>query len=137
MNRLNEWCPAEWEPIFRRAGVALDKLDQAKSKKSKSTHLGNFLAQHVGREVEVEREGRTYRAKLCVMDGRARSRRYYFEIIVPEPDQANGDLPTACAAVDANPKSVAETDAANNLPEAAAPQRTKSEDRADGNDEEW
>ena len=69
-----------WEALFKKAGVETDRLDAAKSEKARTTILGNFLAQNVGREVPIEVKGRTGKATLRMNVGRGRQKHYHFEI---------------------------------------------------------
>lgn len=70
----------EWESVFHRAQVLVDEMAAAKSQLAKATRLGNFLAQHLDREVLIEVNGYAGRARLCVVNGRSRQRTYYFYI---------------------------------------------------------
>lgn len=67
--------------IFENAKVLTDQLEGAKSEKAKATLMGNFLSQHVNREVPIQHRGRTGVAKLCVDINKSRkTKRYYFEV---------------------------------------------------------
>jgi hypothetical protein len=71
---------ADWESLFRKAGVAVDKLDSAKSARSKTTTIGRVLANHVGRRVPIEVADRTGTARLCARNGRSNAKCYHFEV---------------------------------------------------------
>ncbi len=70
----------EFENVFRDAGVLTDALNNAKSAKSKSTQMGRFLATNVDREVPINVNGRSGKAKLCMTQGRAKQKLYHFEV---------------------------------------------------------
>lgn len=105
MERKHEctgWPAAKWEPIFRAAKVADEKLQLAKSEKARETIIGAFLSQHVDREVPIEFNGKTHRARLRCVTGRARKKEYYFvvaydgeldEPAAPPPVQAAEGVP--------------------------------------------
>jgi len=70
----------ELELLFRAAKVLVDRLDAAKGRSGKSTVIGNYLSAHIGREMRIEVNGRSGRAKLCMVRGRSNTKQYYFEI---------------------------------------------------------
>lgn len=70
----------DWEPLFRKAGVEIEKLDAAKSKKAMETLLGNWLARNADREVAITVGKRTGKARLRIHKGRAKRKSYVFEI---------------------------------------------------------
>jgi hypothetical protein len=80
---------SEWEPLFKKAGIAREKLEAAKSTRAKTTTLGNFLSQNVGREVPIEVNGQTGKAKLCMTLGRAKKKLYRFEVTRDAEDKKN------------------------------------------------
>jgi hypothetical protein len=71
---------AEWLNVFRGAKVETERLDSANSARSRATIIGNFLARMVDRQVSIEVEGRTGRARLRSATGRSRAKLYYFEV---------------------------------------------------------
>jgi hypothetical protein len=73
--------PKSWEPYFRTARVLVEDLDACKSARAKTVKIGLFFGRNVGREVPIEDKGRTGKAVLRVDEGRARERRYYFEVM--------------------------------------------------------
>lgn len=70
----------DWLNAFRGARVESERLEAAKSARSRATIIGNFLARMVDREVPIEAEGRTATARLRSATGRARTKLYYFQI---------------------------------------------------------
>jgi hypothetical protein len=88
---------SEWELLFRTAGVALEKLEVSKSRKARSTTLGQFLGQYVDREVPIQAKGKSGRATLRVRPWRSNQKRYFFEIIWDEPED-QGSQPQGEAA---------------------------------------
>jgi hypothetical protein len=78
----------DWEPLFRKAGVEVEKLDSKKSKHAKATIIGNWLARNADREVAVTIGKRTGKARLRILDGRSKRRCYVFEIHWDEPEEA-------------------------------------------------
>ena len=76
----------EFEKIFLKAYVLTDALSNAKSAKSKATKIGNFLTSKVGREVPINVNGRTGKATLCMRQGRARQKVYFFEVLWDSPN---------------------------------------------------
>lgn len=71
---------SEWESIFRRARVMVEELDVTASSRSRATRIGRFLGPLLGRPVPVQVRDRQGTAILRVHEGRARERRYYFDI---------------------------------------------------------
>ncbi len=96
----------ELEPVFRRAGVLLERLGEAKSQSAKSTIIGAYLSPHIGRSFAIESDQRRGQATLRRVDGRSNSKRYHFEILwspaddsaPPEPSTAPPDIEFAMAA---------------------------------------
>ncbi len=89
-----EGLPAgKWEPLFKKAGVEKERLEAAKSEKARTTILGNFLAQNVGREVPVEVNGQTGKATLHMIIGRAKQKQYLFEVVWDKPEDKRPDKP--------------------------------------------
>ena len=76
--------PAEWEPVFQVAGVLDQELGSAVKNRAKSTRIGRYLSQHIGREVQVEYGDSTLTARLRVVEGRSRQKRYHFEVMNAE-----------------------------------------------------
>lgn len=70
----------EWESFFVAAKVLIEKLNDARSSHSKTVIMGQFLSPLVDSEVPIQVGGRTGKAKLCVAEGRAKEKRYYFEV---------------------------------------------------------
>jgi hypothetical protein len=81
--------PAGWVRFAEMAGVCADALGHARSDRAKAIVVGKFLSGKVGREIPVKVSGRQARAVLKVIEGRARERRYYFEVVF-ETDDADG-----------------------------------------------
>ncbi len=71
---------AEWLSSFRSAKVEIERLDAAKSARSRATIIGNFLARMLDREVPIEVDGRAGKATLRKSTGRARAKLYFFEV---------------------------------------------------------
>jgi len=113
MNRQTEpsqvGLPAsELEPVFRKAGVLTAGLDSAKSANAKATRIGRFLSPLVGREARINVNGRPGTAKLCMRQGRAKQKLYYFEIRMDDPEGSRPTVPVADdGEVDAGPGSPA------------------------------
>lgn len=78
----------DWEPLFRQAGVEVEKLDSKKSKRGKVTIIGNWLTRNAKREVAVTVGKRTGKAILRILDGRSNRARYVFEIHWDESGEA-------------------------------------------------
>jgi hypothetical protein len=72
--------PKDWEPYFRKAKVRVKDLDDCMSNKAKTIKIGHFLSPNVNREVPVEVQGRAGKAVLRVEEGRAKGKRYFFEV---------------------------------------------------------
>ena len=70
----------DWEPFFVAAKVLIEKLNDAKSSHSKTVIMGQFLSPLVGSEVPIQVDGRVGKAKLCVIEGRSKEKRYFFEV---------------------------------------------------------
>jgi hypothetical protein len=86
--------PGQWEECFRKAGVQVDTLDGAKSKKSRETSIGRFLGRNLEREVPIEVDGQPGRARLRCVDAGRRQRRYFFEILLKQAEPAIGRIST-------------------------------------------
>ncbi len=69
-----------WEPIFRKVGIEVDRLDAAKSKRGRTTIVGNWLARLTDREVAITVGDRSGNATLKIRQGRSRKKYYLFEI---------------------------------------------------------
>jgi hypothetical protein len=93
------WPAGDWERLFQSAGISVDRLEETKSLKSRNTILGNFLAQHVGREVPIEVKGRSGRATLSMRTARSKKKCYFFLVTWDEPTQENGEKPSGKAEV--------------------------------------
>ena len=105
-NAKSQWLPsAEWEALFRRAGIEADKLDVTKSSRSKSTIIGKWLSRNVDRESLIKVGDRTGHAILRVRLGRSRKKEYTFEICWDECD----DDVDPCEVEDAVPTATLET----------------------------
>ncbi len=76
---------AKWEILFKKAGIEREKLEATKSERARTTIIGNFLSQNVGREVPIEINGQIGKATLRVVVGSAKQKRYFFEILWDEP----------------------------------------------------
>ena len=74
----------EWESVFRAAGVLDQELVSTANSRAKSTRIGAYLSQHVGREVRVENGDLAMIARLRAAHGRGRQKRYYFETSIAE-----------------------------------------------------
>jgi hypothetical protein len=100
---------AAWEPFFRTAEIAVDRLQAAKSEKAKTTIIGTMLSQYVGREVPVAVKGRTGKATLRVETTRARQKTYHFEVVwdVPGDSEGNSESVSNKAAVERTETGVA------------------------------
>ena len=85
---------SDWEQLFRRAGIEVEKLDAAKSKRAKVTILGNWLARNADREVAITVGDRTGKARLLIREGRSKKKCYVFEVHwdVVDGDEARRDL---------------------------------------------
>jgi len=118
--------PADWEPVFRAAGVLDQELSAASGSRGKSTKIGRFLAQHVGQEVQVEQNGVLLRAHLQMAEGRARQKHYSFVVTQTNESQEASLESTA------NTPPVAGPNPSTELPggEATSP-------ITPGNDEPW
>ena len=84
-----------WEPLFRRASVQGPALEAAKSQQAKATLIGNFLSTNLNREVPIQVQSRTGRARLVAFDGAQRQKRYAFAMSwdAPAPRRLLGGLP--------------------------------------------
>ena len=90
--------PGEWESVFRAAGALDQELASATTARAKSTRIGGYLSQHVGREVQVEHGDSTFTARLRVVGGRARQKRYHFEVMrAEEASSEPNEAPPASA----------------------------------------
>ena len=115
---------SEMENVFRRAGILIESLNAAKSTQAKSTRLGTFLSQNVGRSVPVEINGRTGTATLRCIQRRSKSKRYLFEIRWDSP-VAESSGPSGCPTGSPTPGSPSSPGAAP--PTAPSPgQRTEA-----------
>lgn len=86
MTSTDSGLPAnEWSGYFHRAKVLKEKLDAAQSKRSTSTIIGNWLSPLVGREVPIEVNKRCGVATLRLVEGRAKEKRYFFEVRWTDP----------------------------------------------------
>ena len=83
---------SKWESLFKKAGIETERLDAAKSEKARTTILGNFLAQNVGREVPIEHKGITGKATLRMEVGRGKQKQYWFEVRWDGADGASPDM---------------------------------------------
>jgi hypothetical protein len=72
--------PAQWIRFLERAGTIIDTLGKATTPHAKAIAAGKYLAAKVGRTVPVCIGGRTGKATLRVVEGRAREKRYWFEV---------------------------------------------------------
>lgn len=72
--------PKDWEPFFQKAGVRVEELIACKSSRSKAIKIGLFFSTLVGREVPIQVMERTGTAVLRIETGRAKEKRYYFEV---------------------------------------------------------
>jgi hypothetical protein len=79
-NRQRGCTPKDWEPVFAKAGVLVEELAATKSSRGRATKIGQFFGPLLGREVPIQVKGRTGKAVLRVDEGRAKERRYVFEI---------------------------------------------------------
>jgi hypothetical protein len=71
---------AEWEKFLRVAQVRVSELDACKSERAKAIRIGKLLAPMVGVVVPIQVKGRTGRAKLVLIEGRGREKRYGLSI---------------------------------------------------------
>ncbi len=87
----------EWEPLFRKAGIQGPALEAARSSQAKATLIGNFLSTNLGREVPVQVQTCTGRARLVAFDAGQRQKRYAFEMawVGPHPSSRGGNGPPA------------------------------------------
>jgi hypothetical protein len=93
MKSKHSGAPAsKWESLFKGAGIETERLDAAKSEKARTTILGNFLAQNVGREVPIEVKGRTGMATLRMNVGRGKRKQYWFEVRWDGAGDASPDI---------------------------------------------
>ena len=84
--RKQKAIPAgKWEILFKKASIEKEKLEVAMSERGRSTIIGNFLSQNVGREVPIEINSRTGKATLRMVLGSGKQKRYFFEILWDEP----------------------------------------------------
>ena len=70
----------EWEAFFLAAKVLIERINDAKSSHSKTVIMGQFLSPLVGSEVLIQVNGQVGKAKLCVVEGRSKEKRYFFEV---------------------------------------------------------
>jgi hypothetical protein len=93
----------EWGRYFREANVRVGELDSCRSSRARAIRIGQFLTPNVGREVPVEVNGRAGRAVLRVEEGRAKVKRYFFEVTWDDaaaagaapPEEARAEEPQA------------------------------------------
>jgi len=79
-NNPRKLTPKDWEALLRKANIQIDDLDKCKSAKSRAIKIGLFLSRNVGRTIPIDVNGRAGQAILRVEKGRAKERRYYFEV---------------------------------------------------------
>lgn len=130
----------EWESLFTKAGIEKDRLEAAKSAKARATILGNFLAQHVGREVPIEINGKSGTATLCMELGRAKSKNYYFKVRWDKLDDTKPDKAQSKAPHKATGRKPRETkmQRSSKIQSTAAPaSKQRHPSPASGNDETW
>ncbi len=102
-DRLQGCAPKDWEQVFQRAGVLVEELGASMSSRARATRIGRFFGPLVGREVPIQVRGRTGTAVLRVVEGRAKERRYLFEIHLDGmtgPETAPADRPSGKAPSD-------------------------------------
>ena len=132
---------AEFEDIFRKAGVLVPALDAAKSAKAKATRIGKFLSLNVGREVPIEVDGRTGKAKLCLTIGRAKKKLYHFEIRWDEPSGESTPVPGTARLDDGLDDTpgvwAAERRASEPAPCPAEARQAAEGGQSEGNQEAW
>jgi hypothetical protein len=100
----------DWGPLFRKAGVEIEKLDAAKSKQATATLLGSWLARNADREVAITVGDRTGKARLRIRKGRSKQKFYVFEVNWDEvdgdeargPEVPPGSMPTTMSGVKQN-----------------------------------
>ncbi|MBP3956856.1 hypothetical protein J8F10_16410 [Gemmata sp. G18] len=130
---------AKWVTFLERAGVFGDAHAKAGGTQAKAIAAGKYLGAKVGRTVPVGLNGRTGKATLRVAEGRAREKKYWFEIAwdLREP-RAQADA-TATVPEPHSPDAPAWKSGADPIP-TPAPIGAPKEDAIvvkDGNGEEW
>ena len=140
--------PSEWEAIFRRAKVRVESLEEAKSLRARATHIGNYLAQNLDREVPIQVNGRTGKARLRFLEAGRKQRRYFFEVewddelqldasapVVPPPPQSPAQMRRSKLKRKRKPRETrpARTPARSNPQSSVKPTR----DNKSGNSEDW
>jgi hypothetical protein len=137
---------SEWEDYFKKAGVLIEKLDAAKSQKSKSTIIGSFLTRNVDRVVTIEHAGRQMQAKLRAFGERANGKTYAFEVALGEncDDPVGASFGTATEAAplttQLNPDCEQELEAPSVEPATGAPSGPPGDDQGGdprSNNEVW
>jgi hypothetical protein len=94
----------DWVDLFVGAGVRADELIGPGGTRSKSIKIGQFFTPLVGREVPIEVKGRRGTAVLRAEMGRAKEKRYYFEVRWEQPADAGKGQPRAPGARQEKPK---------------------------------
>jgi hypothetical protein len=89
---------AGWISIFERAGILREQLRNG-SNHSRAIRIGNFFGPLIDREVPILLQGRAGRATLRVHEGRARSKRYGFEIAINEEPENEPQTSAADGAI--------------------------------------
>lgn len=84
-DKIRGVAPAEWEKLFQDANVRVEELTASKSARAKAVKIGQFLSPLVGRGVPIQVKGRTGQAVLRVQEGRAKEKRYFFEVVWEAP----------------------------------------------------
>jgi hypothetical protein len=125
---------AEWLTIFRSAKVESERLEAAKSARSRDTIIGNFLARMIGRKVPIEVSGQTAQATLKSLTGRAKAKLYFFDVALDDPEEgAEAKVaPEGEKTKAEHPRKTAEKPSANPIDRSPAKGMPPQ-----GNDEEW
>ena len=77
---------SKWETCSRTQASSGKSSKLRKASRPKRTILGNFLSQNVDSEVPIVIRNRTGRATLRMKLGRAKQKRYFFELVWDEPE---------------------------------------------------
>jgi hypothetical protein len=125
------FLPAQWVKFFQRAGILGDALARATTDKARAIVVGKYLSARVGRTIPVCVVGRAGKATLRVIDGRAREKRYWIEVVW---DAGAGD-----GAKTHKPKPGGTVEATHSLNTAVTPPSPRKLVPCveGGNDEEW
>jgi hypothetical protein len=134
-------CPSEWIRYFEMAKIRTDELENCRSNHAKAIRAGQFLSPHVNRPVRIEVNGRTGTATLKAEDGRAKERRYFFEVVWDDaPPSGRTTASTSKKDVKKSDKPVnkdARSRRTRTRKASASKARSGSSTRSKGNNEDW